>query len=317
MNFGLKQIQIASQKIEPYIIKTPLIRLSVLDEILGCEVYVKAENMQKTGAFKLRGAVNKVLSLSKEEIDKGIIAVSSGNHGKAVAYLAKQLGAKATVIMHDKATKTKIDAIKALGATVILCDASERFNVAEQLCQETGATMAPPYNDEYIMAGQGTVGLEIMEQCKDINSVIVPVSGGGLISGVSTAIKETNPNIKVYGAEPAVIPRYSKSVEKDEIVTVPANTSIADALPSLSPGIKCFPYAKKNVDKFLAVEEEYILKATKLLLLEGKIFAETSACIGIGAVMQGLVKFDKKDKVCFVLSGGNAGLNQLKTLEEI
>lgn len=317
MNFGLKQIQIASQKIEPYIIKTPLIRLSVLDEILGCEVYVKAENMQKTGAFKLRGAVNKVLSLSKDEIDKGIIAVSSGNHGKAVAYLAKQLGAKATVIMHDKATKTKIDAIKALGATVILCDASERFNVAEKLCQETGATMAPPYNDEYIMAGQGTVGLEIMEQCKDINSVIVPVSGGGLISGVSTAIKETNPNIKVYGAEPAVIPRYSKSVEKDEIVTVPANTSIADALPSLSPGIKCFPYAKKNVDKFLAVEEEYILKATKLLLLEGKIFAETSACIGIGAVMQGLVKFDKKDKVCFVLSGGNAGLNQLKTLEEI
>ncbi len=317
MKFGLEKILKAQEVIKPYIEKTSILRLRGLDKYLGCKVYVKTENMQVMGAFKIRGAVNKILSLSEEEIKKGLVAVSSGNHGRAVTYLAKKLGTSATIVMQNEATKSKVDAIRALGAEIILCDSDKRLGIAEKLCKEKGSTMIPPYNDEEIMAGQGTIGLEIIEQFPEVNYVVVPVSGGGLISGVATAIKESKRDIKVYGAEPAVTPRYTRSMEKDEIVKVEPHPSVADALPSQAPGDKCFPFAQKNVDKFFPVEEKYILEATKLLLLEGKLFAETSSAIGMGAVLQGNIKFKPEDKVCFVISGGNASLEQIKLLEGI
>ncbi len=317
MKFGLKKILKAQEVIKPYIEKTSILRLRGLDKYLGCKVYAKVENMQIMGSFKIRGAVNKVLSLTEEEIKKGLVAVSSGNHGRAVTYLAKQLETNATIVMQNEATKSKVDAIRALGAEIILCDSDKRFEIAEDLCKEKGATMILPYNDEQIMAGQGTIGLEIIEQCPEVNYIVVPVSGGGLISGVATAIKESEKDIKVYGAEPRVTARYTKSIEKGEIVKVEPHPSVADALPSQAPGDKCFPFAKKNVDKFFSVEEKYILEATKLLLLEGKLFAETSSAIGMGAVLQGDMKFKPEDKVCFIISGGNAGLQQIKLLEGV
>lgn len=189
MSLTLEKIFEAKNRIAPYTTRTPLIRLEKLDEYLGCQVYLKAECVQITGAFKLRGAVNKIRMLTPEQLSCGIVAASSGNHGKAVAYTAKKLGAKATIVMPYTAPAIKVNAIKELGAEVVQCETSERFDVAERICRERNATMVPPYNDEDIMAGQGTVGIEILEQCPEIDTIIVPVSGGGLIGGVSTAVK--------------------------------------------------------------------------------------------------------------------------------
>ena len=315
--FSFEEIRKAEERIRPYIVKTPLVRLVNLDPYLHCEVYAKLENLQLTGAFKLRGALNKILSLSEEQLKKGVVCASSGNHGKALAYSAKKLGIPATVVIPTTAAPIKVEAIKALGAEVVQCDVTERFRVAEEVCAEKGAVLVPPYNDELVMAGQGTAGLEIAEQQPDLDAVIVPVSGGGLIGGVSEAIKNAAPGMKVYGAEPAVLPRYSASLAAGERVQVPAVKTVADALVSNMPGEKCFPVVQKNVDQVFDVAEEYVLKGMKLLLTEGKIFAEPSSCIGIGAVLQGLVPVEEGQKICFLISGGSAALNQIRQLEDV
>lgn len=316
MNFTVETVKEARERIRDYVTETPLLRMEMLDGYLGCQVYVKLENMQKIGAFKFRGAMNKIQKLTDEELACGIVAASSGNHGKAIAYGAKMKGAKATIIMPRTAPSMKIEAIRGLGAEVILCDAAERFDVAAKVCAERGSTMVPPYDDYDVMAGQGTLGLEIMEQCPETDLVVVPASGGGLIGGVSTAIKGVSDHTKVYGAEPSVLPRYSKSLEAGEPVTVPMpeQKSVADALVSNRPGLKCFPVVRDHVDGFAAVEDMYMLKAMKMLLMEGKILAEPSSCIGMGAVLQGLIPVKPEDKVCFVISGGNLGFDQLELL---
>ena len=313
----LQTIKAARERIAPYTVQTPLIRMANLDAFLGCQVYVKAECMQITGAFKLRGAMNKALSLSEEELKRGIVCASSGNHGKGIAYAAKALGTNATIVMPYTSPKVKVEAIKALGAEVVQCETSERFDVAERICAEKGATMVPPYNDEHVMTGQGTAGLEIMEQLPDAAAVVVPVSGGGLIGGVSTAIKSVNSEVKVYGAEPANLPRYSLSLEAGVPQKVEQKPTIADALVSQAPGDKCFPYVKQNVDAVYTVSEEYILKAMKMLLCEGKILAEPSSCIGMAAVLEGKLSFAPDDKVCFLVSGGSVGLEQLTVLQDV
>ena len=183
MSMTLETIRAAHARIAPYIVQTPLLRLPALDDALGCEVYVKAECMQRTGAFKLRGAMNKILTLTDAERARGFVAASSGNHGRAVAYAAQRFGTHACIVMPETAPAVKQAAIRALGAELVLCEASERFDVAARLCAERGATMVPPFNDEAVMAGQGTVGLEILAQCPEIDAVVVPVSGGGLIGG--------------------------------------------------------------------------------------------------------------------------------------
>ena len=314
---GLKEIREARERISPYVVKTPLLRLHSLDRFLGCEVYAKAECMQTTGAFKFRGAMNKMLSLTEAELERGIVAASSGNHGKAIAYAAKMLGVRATIVLPHTAAKVKVDTIRAWGAETVRCDVSERFEVAERLCREQNATLVPPFNDETVMAGQGTAGLEIMEQCPELSAVIVPVSGGGLIGGVSTAVKAVSPQTGVYGAEPAALPRYSVSLKAGKPVRVEPRQTVADALVSSIPGDLCFPYVATNTDAFAAVEETYILKGMKLLLLEGKLLCEPSSAIGIGAVLQGLIPLQRSDKVCFLISGGSVSLEQIRPLEQI
>lgn len=243
MEFTGKQIQEARERIAPFVDETPLLRLKALDAYLGCQVYVKAECMQKTGAFKFRGAMNRILTLTDEELSRGIVAASSGNHGRAIAYGARMKGARAVIVMPRTAPEAKKKAIMELGAEVVLCEASERFEVAERICMERGSTMIPPYDDYDVMVGQGTLGLELMEQCPELSTVIVPASGGGLIGGVSAAVKSVSDHTKVYGAEP-------------------------------------------------------------------------SACIGIGAVLEGRIPVGKEDKVCFVISGGNLGFEQLEILKD-
>ncbi len=316
MSLTISEIKAARDRIAPYIVHTPFLRMKNLDPFLGCEVYVKAECMQTTGSFKLRGAMNKILSLSEEELQRGIVAASSGNHGKAIAYACKKLGVKATIVLPNTAAKIKEDTIRKWGAEIVKCDVSERFEVAEKLCQERNATLVHPFNDETIMAGQGTAGLEIMEQCPELNMVIVPTSGGGLIGGVSTAIKSVSPGTAVFGAEPAVLPRYSASLKAGKPILVEKNRTIADALITQIPGSICFPYVAAHTDGFADVDEEYILKGMKLLLIEGKLLCEPSSGIGIGAVLQGLISVKQTDKVCFFISGGSVSLGQLQLIEK-
>ena len=308
----IEKIRDAREQIGEYIVQTPLLRLHSLDPYLGCEVYAKAECMQITGSFKLRGAMNKILSLTDEELQRGIVAASSGNHGKAVAYACMKLGIKATIILPETVAKVKEEMIRKWGAEIVKCDVSQRFEVAERICRERNAVLVPPFNDEMIMAGQGTAGLEIMEQCPQLNKVIVPVSGGGLIGGVSTAVKAVSPETLVYGAEPAVLPRYTESIRAGKPVMVEKRSTIADALPSQIPGSVCFPCVAANTDGFADVEEEFILRGMKLLLMEGKLLCEPSSGIGIGAVLQGLIPVRPEDKVCFVISGGSVSLEQLR-----
>ena len=317
MALTVQEIREARARIAPYAAKTPLLRLAALDGYLGCRVYAKAECMQVTGSFKYRGAMNKILSLSKEELSRGIVAASSGNHGKALAYAAKMLGVKATIVLPYTAAQIKVDTIAGWGAETVRCDVSERFEVAERICRERGATLVPPFNDETVMAGQGTAGLELMEQEPELDAVVVPTSGGGLIGGVATAVKALSPRMRVYGAEPAVLPRYSVSLKAGHPVKVPPAKPLADALVSNMPGAVCFPAVAAHVDGVVAVEDAYLLKGMKLLLMEGKLLCEPSSAIGLGAVLQGLVPVKPEDKVCFLISGGSVSLEQLKILEEV
>ena len=317
MALTVERIKQAKERISSYIVQTPMLRMKALDQYLGCQVYVKAECMQITGSFKLRGAVNKALTLTPEQLKCGIVAASSGNHGKGIAYAAKMLGSKATIVVPYTTTQVKVDAIRALGAEIVQCETTVRFQLAEELSRKLGATMIQSFNDEDIMAGQGTAGLEIMEQCPEVDKVIVPVSGGGLIGGVSTAIKGTAPQVKVYGAEPAALPRYSESLKAGKPVKVEQKRSIADALVAQIPGDICFPYVRDNTDGFAAVDDQYMLKGMKLLLTEGKVLCEPSSGIGMGAELQGLIPVSPEEMVCFLISGGSVGLDQLRILEEV
>ena len=219
--------------------------------------------------------------------------------------------------MPRTAPAVKQAAIRALGAELVLCDAAERFAVAAQLCAERGATMVPPFNDPLVMAGQGTVGLEILAQCPETDAVVVPVSGGGLIGGVSTAVKALAPHVRVFGAEPAVLPRYTESLHAGHPVQVEQQRSVADALVAQMPGDVCFPYVAANTDGFAPVADADILRGMKLLLLEGKLLCEPSSAIGIAAALRGQLPVHKGDKVCFVISGGSVALEQLHPLEDV
>ena len=310
----LSSIKEAKERLKPYIFETPLIRMEILDELLGCQVYIKADCMQKTNSFKLRGAMNKMLQLAPEQLENGVIAMSSGNHGKAVAYAAKMLGVPCTIVLTDSTTEYKQKGIRDLGAETILCPLTERKALTESLCEKYHYTFIPPYDDYDTIAGQGTAGLEIMHQLPDVDAVVVPVSGGGLLSGVSSAVKETRSGVKVYGAEPAVIGKYYISLQAGKRITVPPAKSIADALLVNVPGEITYEIISGNVDGLLQVDEEYIRKGAKTLNERGRIACEPSSGIVIGAALQGCLDVPETSKVCFFISGGNAELKQLGEL---
>ncbi|KGR79187.1 threonine ammonia-lyase [Ureibacillus manganicus] len=313
-----ESIQEAQKRISPYIHKTPLLHLSNLDADFGCQVHVKLESFQKTNSFKLRGALNALLSLPEDALKKGIVTASSGNHGKAIAYAAKLLGTKAHVVVPENTPKIKIEGIQSYGAEVILSVPSERFQVANKLKEENNWSFISPFDDYDIMAGQGTTGLEIMEQLPDVDAIVVPIGGGGLIGGLATAVKETNPNIKIIGVEPTLVARYSTSFAAGQPVTLPNDSkSVADGLQTLKPGELNYPVVKKYVDEIVTVDEENILKATKILLTKGKLVAEISSCITLGAFLQGAVSFNPNDKIVLFISGGNIGMDQFSKFEEM
>ena len=307
----IDQIFQARERIAPYALTTPLIPLERLEEQLGFVPWVKLENMQNMGAFKIRGAMNAVLKLSSDDRKKGLITASSGNHGRAVALAAYQLGVPALIVLPNTVLELKRNAIEKLGAKTMLVEPQERLDIARQIAREEGYSMIHPFDNEDVIAGQGTIGLEILDQLPEVQNVFVPMGGGGLISGIASAIKLLNPEVKVIGMEPAAVPKFSQNLKNTSPQAVAERPSIADALLSNKPGQRPLELVKKYVDEIISVEEKPLKDAFRLLLEEGRILAEPSSAITFGALLQGSLDHLNLANSVFVISGGNVSLEDI------
>ena len=308
----LRDIEAAAERISGVAFRTPLVESPALSRRFGRKVYLKLECFQPIRVFKIRGAYNKISQLSA----KKIVAASSGNHGIAVAYCSRLLGKQCTVVVPETAVKEKVDVIEEYGAGVVKFGKyhSDREAKAREIAGETGATFVPPFNDPDIIAGQGTCGLEITQQLDDFDSVIVPVGGGGLISGISIAIKSLKPSARVFGVEPTGAPKMQASLSAGKIVMINEPKSIADGLIPASVGDLTLEACQKNVDGMFSVSDDEILSAMKLLIEEAHIFPEPSGSAPL-AVLSKPENLNKLgDRVVLVVSGGNVSLSLLNRL---
>jgi threonine dehydratase len=303
----LQDVREAAERIRPFIRRTPLLREKSMDAHLGCQVYLKPEMLQISGAFKLRGALSKVLTLTPDELKKGIITSSSGNHGQSCAFIGQMLGIHVTVVIPEDAPAIKIENARAMGADVIVWRRKyvERMKKVREEMAEHGYILVHPYEDYTVMAGQGTIGLEIMEDLPDVDTVLVPIGGGGLISGVSTAIKESQPKVRVIGVQAAACGAYYASRRNGAPTQVTPRPTVADGLTAIRVSEYTYPIIEKYVDDIVAVEEEDIKEAVRLLARQAKLVGEPSACVGIAALMSGKVSTRPEEKVCTVLTAGN------------
>ena len=300
---GIADIEAAARRIEGVAVRTPLVDSPALSKRLGRQVYLKLECFQPIRVFKIRGAYNKLSQLKEDKV----VAVSSGNHGMAVAFSARAFGKKCTVFLPENPVKEKADAIAEYGAAIVKFGKyhDEREEKARQFATETGAVLVHPFNDPDIIAGQGTCGLEIAEQQPDADSVIVPVGGGGLISGISIAIKARSPRTKVLGVEPATAAKLTASMKAGRLVRIENPHSIADGLIPPSVGDLTFKACSENVSGVFTVTDDEILEAMKLLIREARIFPEPSSAAPLAALIAGRETDGLGDKVVLVVSGGN------------
>ena len=303
----LQDVQQARERIAPYIVRTPLLRIPALDQALGCQVYLKFEGFQPIGAFKIRGAMNKALSLTDEERARGLVCASSGNHAQGVACAAQRLGTKAVIVMPTNANPVKLAGVKSFGGQVELTGtlSSQREARAAQLVAEEGMVNVHPYADPYVAAGQGTIGLEVLEDLPQLDAIAVPIGGGGLISGVATAVKGLAPQVKTIGVEPAGAPRYSKSRAAGHPVQLDGVDTIADGTRSDHANPANFALIEQRVDDLCTAEDSFIRQAMVLLMSKAKLMVEPSGALPVAAALAGTLPVSKEDKVVFVLSGGN------------
>lgn len=309
----LQDILDAHLRIKPHIRHTPLLRADKIEPAVGCQLWLKPEVLQITGAFKLRGALNAALQLPPERIARGFIASSSGNHAQGLSYAARMLGTKVSLVLPTNTPKLKIENTRALGAEVILYDGdtAARWKQVYRIAEETGYEVIHGFEDPRVMAGQGTIGCEILADLPDLDTVIVPLGGGGLISGVATAIKGLNPGVRVVAAEPSLTPKYYQSRIAGRRVSLPLGNTIADGLRISVPGQNPWPIIERHVDEIVLVEDEHIVAGVQALARDAKLIAEPAAAIGIGALLAEAVKVRPDEKVCVLLTGGNWDLADL------
>ena len=310
----LLDVQEARKNIQNITKVTPIFTSEQLDIVCGNKMFLKAEYLQKTGSFKIRGATNKVKQAVREGA-RFITAASSGNHGQAVAYIANQLGVPARIVVPEDASFCKIDAIKAYNGEIEKCGtmSAERIPRAIELAKEKDGLFIPPYDDPFIMAGQGTVGLEVLEQVADVDVVVVPVGGGGLISGVLTAVKESNPAVRVVGVEPESANDTYLSLQENRVVSIPPTATIADGLRTSQPGDLTFPVLQKYLDDLVLVSENEIRAALRFVFERMKQVVEPSSAVTVAAAMTGKLGVSGKKVVC-VMSGGNVDIERLPNL---
>ncbi|HET7706143.1 MAG TPA: threonine/serine dehydratase [Thermoanaerobaculia bacterium] len=301
----IEHIRAAAQRIAPHIHRTPLLPSRSLSERAGIEIRLKCENLQRAGSFKIRGALNALLQLTPEERARGVVAFSSGNHAQGVALAARLLGMKATIVMPENSVATKVEATKAYGAEVVTAGvtAATRDNVAREIASRTGANVIPPFDDERIIAGAGTVGMEIVEEWPDVASILVPLGGGGLLSGVSLAATSIRPGVDVYGIEPAAGNDGERSFRTGHIVTIDPPNTIADGARTLAIGQRNFAIIRERVKDVTSVDDATLLEAVKFAMYRTKLVIEPTGALGIAALFAGKVK--PKGPVAVVVSGGN------------
>lgn len=314
---NLEKIKEAAARIDGCIHRTPVITSRSFNERAGCEVFFKCENLQRAGAFKIRGATNKILSLTEAEKRRGVAAFSSGNHAQAVALASREAGVSAVIAMPDDAPKSKVAATRKYGAEIIFYDRlkQDREAVAIEISQRDGRVMVPPYDDYFILAGQGTCGLEFLEEVPDLDCLLTPCSGGGLFAGVSTAAKALNPRIRCFAVEPETADDTQQSFRKGERVAIGPPPTIADGLRVQSPGILTFPILQQTAEDVLTVSDEEIIEVMKFILSRMKLLIEPSGAAAAAAVLSRKLPGNVK-RVGVVLSGGNIDAKFLARLLE-
>ena len=308
-------IREAAIRIAPLVHRTPVMTSRGLDTCCGRRIFLKCENFQRGGSFKVRGASNLILSIPPQDLPRGVVAFSSGNHAQGVALAAHHVGTPATIVMPLDAPKAKVDPTRALGATIITYDrlTQDREQIAAQLLANSGATLVPPYDHPLIMAGQGTVALELLEDVPDLDALIICVGGGGLMAGCSTIAKSLNPAIRVFGAEPERASDTWQSLRAGRRVEIPPPDTIADGLRSPAPGKLTFPIVQRNVEDILLVTEDEICQAMRFLITRMKLVVEPSGAVSVAVAMCRNLP-PELERVGVVVSGGNVDIEFLAAL---
>jgi len=313
MLLSLEDLEAARSRIDGWVHRTPTFSATTLGEMVGVSLRLKAELFQKTGSFKPRGVFNKLLSMNPEDLARGLVSLSAGNHAAALAYGASAVGAKATIIMPESAVPSKIAATRAYGGEVVLTGGN-LLETCLQIQRERNLTLVHPFDDLAVMAGQGTVGLELMEDAPDVDVVIVPVGGGGLISGIATAVKSLRPSATIIGVEPEGADAMSRSLEAGGPVHLDKVSTIADGLAAPFAGEHTLRHVQRFVDQVVRVTDDEIVHALRLMIERAKLAAEPSGAAGLAALLTGKAHVTEGSRVVCIVSGGNLSLDRLKQL---
>lgn len=308
---NLKDIESAHDRIRPFIHETPILTNTSLNKLAGTQLFFKCENFQKAGSFKIRGATNAVARLTESEFKRGVVTTSSGNHGAALSMAVTRRGGSATIVMPHNTPKIKVKNVQRNGGEVVWCEPNQksREKVLKKLVAATGATVVHPYNDERVMAGQGTCAKEMLETIPTLDCIVSPVSGGGLVSGTLIAAKSMKKSIRVYGAEPEEADDAYQSLKQGKIIPNTSTNTICDGLRA-EIGRKTFPVIQKFIDGIIPVSEKEVVESLQMIWERMKIIVEPSCSVSLALVLKNKALF-KGQKVGLILSGGNVDLNHL------
>ena len=311
-----EEIEAAQDNIRKAIRRTPMIYSDTFSKLTGKEVYLKLENLQKTGSFKIRGAYHKLSQLSRAMVKKGVVAASAGNHAQGVAFASSLLGIRSTIVMPEGASLAKQMATRSYGGEVILYgqDTDEALGCAKKLA-ESGKIFIHPFDDEQIIAGQGTIGLEILEEVPGVEGIVIPVGGGGLISGIATVVKKKRPQVKIIGVQAAQAPSAFTSLRKKRVVEVKVRPTLADGISIQKVGEITFPILQKKIDEIVTVQEDEIASAILMLMERKRVVAEGAGAAPLAALLSGRLRIGPK-KIVLVISGGNIDVNLLDRIIE-
>ena len=303
----LDRIAAAACRLVDRIHRTPVVTCRALNDACGYTVYLKCENLQRAGSFKIRGALNKLLTLSDADRARGVVAFSSGNHAQGVALAARMVGSTAVICMPTDAPALKLAATRDYGAQIVFYDrqTDDREAIARKICAETGRVLVPPYDDYEVMAGQGTAALELLQDVPSLDALLTPVGGGGLMAGCSTAARSLLPAIQVFGVEADTANDTYLSLQKGERMRIPPPPTIADGIRNLTPGELTFPILKEHVSEILLVSDDEIVTTVRFLLFRAKMLAEPTGAVAAAAVQAGKLPLERGARVGVILSGGN------------
>jgi threonine dehydratase len=311
----IEQISSARERISHHLHVTPVTTARLLGNEAGVQLFLKCENLQKTGSFKARGALNRLLTLESEALRRGVVTVSAGNHAQALAWAARVARVRATVVMPATASQAKSEASAGYGAEVIRHgSAFDAFDLAQSLAVEKGFVFVHPFDDDEIMAGAGTVGVEILEQLPDVDVVVVPVGGGGLIGGIATAIKRLRPSVRIYGVEPHGAAAMRSSLDSGHAVRLQTVNTIADGLAAPMAGERTYEVVRRDVDDVVLVSDDEIVSAVRSLLTRTKLVAEPAGAAAVAAILTRKVPTRSGETVLAVISGGNVDLPRLREM---